>query len=85
MVGIHMNVEKWEYNKFEDIKHFDDNCNGHWLVRELQTNLASTGRERFRDAVYRAAVSCKPNEQGSKYHFPGVGKMMSMWDQGERT
>ena len=79
-----MDIEKWQSKKFEDIKHFDENGNEYWLARELQTVLGYAKWERFHDAIDKAMVSCKLNEQDPRYHFPGVGKMVSLGSGSER-
>jgi len=73
-----MEIEKWHAKKFEDIKHFDENENEYWLARELQNVLGYAQWRRFCDAIDRAMVSCKLNEQDPAYHFTDVGKMVEM-------
>ena len=71
-----MKIEKWQSKKFEDIKHFDEDGNEYWLARELQTALGYTQWRDFRNPIERAMVSCKLNEQETKYHFAGIRKMI---------
>lgn len=74
-----MDLEKWQAQKFEDIKHFDENRNEFWLARELQEVLGYAQWRRFCDAIDRTRVSCKLNNgQDPDYHFTNVGKMVDM-------
>ena len=73
-----MELEKWQSKKFEDIKHFDEDGNEYWLARELQGVLGYTQWRRFCDAIDRAMVSCRINEQEPGYHFADIGKMVEM-------
>ena len=79
-----MGLEKWQAKKFEDIRHFDEDGNEYWLARELQNVLGYTQWRRFSDAIDRAMVSCKLNEQKSEYHFADVGKMIDIGKGGKR-
>jgi len=73
-----MPLEKWQAKKFEDIKHIDEYGHEYWLARELQEILGYAQWRRFCDAIDRAMVSCKLNEQDPQYHFAGIGKMVDM-------
>jgi DNA-damage-inducible protein D len=64
-----MELEKWQSKKFEDIKHLDEYGNEYWLARELQNVLGYAKWQRFCDAIDRARLSCKLNEQDPDYHF----------------
>jgi len=79
-----MDIEKWQSKKFEDIKHLDENGNEYWLARELQTVLGYNQWRRFSNAIDRAMISCRLNEQDPKYHFAGAGKMVSLGSESER-
>jgi DNA-damage-inducible protein D len=81
---IDMDIEKWQSKKFEEIKHFDEEGNEYWLARELQAVLGYTQWRRFCDAIERAMVSCKLNEQEPKYHFADAGKMVVLGSRSER-
>jgi len=79
-----MDIENWRSKKFEDIKHFDGNGNEYWNARELQAILEYKEWRNFSDAIDRAMVSCKLNEQEPKYHFVNVTKMVSLGSGSER-
>ena len=69
-----MSLEKWQAKKFEDIKHIDEYGHEYWLARELQEVLGYAQWRRFCDAIDRAMVSCKLNEQDPEYHFAETTK-----------
>jgi len=71
-------MDNSQSKKFEDIKHIDDNGHEYWLARELQVILGYAQWRRFCDAIDRAMVSCKINEQDPKFHFAEVGKLIEM-------
>ena len=73
-----MEIDKKQAKKFEDIKHADEDGNEYWLARELQEVLGYAQWRRFCDAIDRARVSCKLNQQDPDYHFADVGKMIDM-------
>ena len=73
-----MELDGWRSKKFEDIKHFDEDGNEYWLARELQVVLEYAQWRRFCDAIDRAIVSCKLNEQEPSFHFANASKTVEM-------
>ena len=80
-----MTLEKWQAKKFEDIKHLDEYGHEYWLARELQGVLGYAQWRRFCDAIDRAMVSCKLNQQDPAHHFADVGKLIVHGKGGQRN
>jgi DNA-damage-inducible protein D len=73
-----MEIEKRQAKKFENIKHVDEHGCEYWLARELQSVLDYAQWRRFCDAIDRAMLSCKLNEQDPKHHFTDASKLVKM-------
>jgi len=83
--NMEMELQKWQKDKFETIKHIDENGDEYWLARELQDVLGYAQWQRFSEVIDRAMVSCKLNEQEPKYHFTNAGKMIELGKGGMRN
>ena len=73
-----MELEKWQSKRFEDIKYIDEYGQEYWLARDLQGVLGYAQWRRFCDAIDRAMVSCKLNQQDPGCHFAETGKFVEM-------
>ena len=63
---------------FESIKHFDENGNEYWYVRELQKVLEYNKWENFEKVIEKAKLSCLNSNYGLQDHFPDVRKMVDI-------
>ena len=52
-------IEKYNYNTFENIKHLDNDNVEFWYARELQIALEYKEWRNFEKVIEKAKVSCK--------------------------
>ena len=71
-------IEKYETNTFDDIKHIDEYGNEYWEARELQKVLEYAQWRRFEDTINRAKEACKNSENNVSERFADVGKTLKM-------
>ena len=72
------NVEKYEEEIFEKIKHIDEQGNEYWEARELQKVLEYTKWENFEKVILSAKNACKNSNYMVEDHFPEVRKTVPM-------
>ena len=78
------NIEKYNKNIFEDIKHIDENGNEYWYARELMPLLEYSKWERFSNTINNAKVACENSGYDVNDHFPKVGKMVDIGSKTKR-
>ena len=69
---------------FENIKHIDDDGNEFWYARELMPLLEYSKWERFTNTINNAKKACENSGYNVRYHFPMVGKMISIGKRANR-
>lgn len=72
------NVDDYNENTFEGIKHFDERGNEYWDARELQKALEYTEWRKFKGAIKRAIESCESSGIKVSDHFVGAAKTIPM-------
>ena len=78
------NIEKYNKNIFESIKHIDEYENEYWFARELQKALEYSQWRRFEETIQRAITACNMSNYNVSDHFANVGKMISIGKGGQR-
>ncbi len=63
------NIEMYNKNIFESIKHYDDNGNEYWLARELQTILEYKEWRYFSSVIEKAQISCAQSKNNINSNF----------------
>ena len=79
-----MNRLTLKENKFESIKHIDENGNEYWEARELQVVLEYTQWRRFENVIYKAKLACENSNISIGDHFADVGKMVNIGSNTKR-
>lgn len=72
------NLEEYQKNIFESIKHLDEQGNEYWLARELMLALKYSKRKNFIVVIDKAKIACKASNINVLDHFSGAGKMVSI-------
>ena len=67
-------LEEYNNNLFESIKHIDEEGNEYWEARELQQILQYSKWENFNKVIRNAISACENSGNDSKYWFPDVRK-----------
>lgn len=73
---ITKDIELYNENIFENIKHKDENDVEYWEARELQVVLEYSQWRRFNSVIEKAMVSCKLSGGNALEHFAKVGKVL---------
>ncbi len=68
-------IEKYEQEVFEKIKHVDEFGNEYWEARELQKVLEYAKWENFEKVITSAKEACKNSNYKVEEHLPEVRKM----------
>ena len=71
------NIQNYNKNIFESIKHTDDNGNEYWYARELQKVLEYSQWRRFEETIQRAKIACKESNNNVLDNFADVGKIVN--------
>ena len=74
------------YNKeiFENIKHIDENGNEYWLARELQLVLEYNQWRSVNDLIESAKIACKESKYSIDDHFAVQRKMVQIGSNTKR-
>lgn len=78
------NIEKYNEQIFENIKHFDESGREFWYARELQSVLKYTKWGNFKKIIEKAKIACESSNYETLDHFADVGKMIDIGKGGER-
>ena len=68
------NIETYNENIFESIKHYDENSNEFWYARELMPILEYSKWENFNSVIIKAVTSYKNSNNDDSYWLPEVRK-----------
>lgn len=79
-----MEIEKYNQNIFEKIKHMDNSGFEFWYARELQNVLEYKQWRRFKDIIDKSMISCFSSNYIVSDHFAEVGKMINIAKSGKR-
>ena len=79
------NIEEYNKNIFEKIKHIDEDGNEYWLARELQKVLEYTEYRKFLPTIEKAKEACINSGGNMLDHFAHVGGMISIGKGGKRS
>ena len=71
-------IEKYNKNLFENIKHIDENGNEYWFARELMIVLEYSLWQRFSKVIKNAIENCKNSDYNVSDHFIGADKMVNI-------
>ena len=78
------NIENYNKNIFESIKHIDENGNEYWYARELMKVLEYTKWQNFNKVIKLSIITCKANNLNVLEHFTDVSKMIKIGKGGQR-
>ena len=78
------NIEKYNDNIFESIKHVDEYGVEYWLARELQDALRYAKWQKFSNVIENAKISCKKSNNQVNDHFIQVDKMIEIAKKAKR-
>ena len=71
-------LEKYQEQVFEDIKHIDEYGNEYWEARELMVALEYTKWDHFKNVIDKAIISCEQSKVVINDHFSLKGKTIQM-------
>ena len=71
-------IDKYNKNIFESIKHIDEEGNEYWYARELQKVLGYKRWEKFLILLEKAKEACINSNFNMLDHFPHLGKMVEI-------
>lgn len=72
------NVEKYNEQVFENIKHVNEYGQEFWYARELQVALEYQRWDKFNNVLERAISACQESGNIVEDHFSHVGKMVNL-------
>lgn len=78
------NIEKYQENTFESIKHIDEFGNEYWEARELMPLLEYSKWENFHKVIKRAIIACETSNNNVNDHFPEFRKMVDIGSKTKR-
>ena len=70
--------ENYTNEKFEDIKHIDENGVEFWYARELMPILQYSNWQNFEKIINKAKTSCENSDISQKDHFIDISKMVQI-------
>ena len=77
--------ENYTNEKFEEIKHIDENDVEFWYARELMIILEYKQWRRFESVINKAKESCENSDISVIEHFADIGKTIKMPKGAEKT
>lgn len=72
------NIEKYNEQVFETIKHINEENIEYWYARELAEVLAYTKWDNFKRVIEKAKIACNNSNINVFDHFADVGKMVQL-------
>ena len=78
------NVEKYNEQIFENIKHVNEYGQEFWYARELQVALEYQRWDKFNNVLERAISACQESGNIVEDHFSHVGKMVNLGSGSQR-
>lgn len=78
------NIQNYQENIFETIKHIDEYGNEYWLARDLMQVLKYVEWRKFSNAIKRAMLSCENSNSVVEDHFVVVDKMVQIGSGAKR-
>ena len=69
------NIEEFNNDIFENIKHIDEKGYEYWLARELMPALGYVKWQKFESIIEKAKLSCLNSNNMVDDHFTGAGKL----------
>lgn len=73
-------LEEYNNDLFESIKHIDENGNEYWEARELQSALGYKEWRYFFAVIEKAQIACIESNNAINYHFGVNTKMVATGD-----
>ena len=71
-------IEQYNNDIFEKIKHIDNDGNEYWLARELQHVLEYKEWRKFNSVIEKAVNACKGSNYDASDHFVQLDKMIDI-------
>ena len=78
-------LEQYQENVFESIKHVDANGREYWSARELMLAIEYRRWDKFCNVVESAKIACEKSGNIIADHFSQVGKMVNIGSNASRT
>lgn len=78
------NIEKYNQETFESIKHYTEDGQEFWYARELQSVLEYKEWRNFETVINKAKTACKNSEMPVTDHFVEINKMVSLGSGSKR-
>lgn len=72
-------------NKFEIIKHFDNNGAEYWSSRDLAKALEYANYQKFLNVIKKAEIACENSGEDIHNHFAHTGEMVIVGSGATRT
>lgn len=77
-------LQEYQKNIFESIRHIDKNEEEYWEARELMKALRYTEWRNFKKTIDKAKITCDISKNKIDDHFVGVNKMVLIGSGAER-
>lgn len=78
MYVINIELDKYNKNTFDNIKHIDEFSNEYWEARELQKALEYKEWRFFQNVIDKAQIACLNSKNNVSEHFGVNSKMLPM-------
>lgn len=75
---MNLELQKYQKERFEEIKHIDQMGNEYWEARELMEVLEYSKWEHFSKVIDKARIACSTSNTSVEEHFPVKGKTIQM-------
>ena len=78
------NIDNYNKDIFEKMKHIDEYGNEYWYARELMVVLEYNKWQKFKMVIEKAKITCKTSNYNIEDHFTQAGKMIVIGKGGHR-
>ena len=78
------NIENYNEETFEKIKHIDEEGNEYWSARELGKILEYSEYRKFIPIIKKAMIACETSNQTINNHFVHVDEMVNIGSNAQR-